>query len=354
MPPPATRPGGASAGAMFSIVMPLWNKRHTLAATVATVLGQSWQGFELVVVDDGSTDGGAGLLAAFDDGRIRVLAQANAGPGAARNAGMEAARHDWIAFLDADDLWLPDHLAELDRIRRRFPEAGLIGTAFVRRGRDELDPPARPVPPVIAEIDYFEREAAGEPILCASTAAIPRSTYSLLGGFGNDLHGQDSEYWARIALERPVATSSRVTAVYRLGTGGVTDRALHTRRHGRLRRLGDLGPVMALLAERYPEIENAGKRSAIDRFVDYRLRLSLRGAARAGDFAALRAMPALYPRPPRAGDRLILAIARLPTPLARAFYELGFGAKALLRRLRRKLRGPAPTYFGLLEGGHAD
>jgi hypothetical protein len=111
---------------------------------------------------------------------------------------------------------------------------------------------------------------------------------------------------------------------------------------------------MALLSERYPGIESEGKRKAIDRFVDYRLRLSLRGAARAGDFEALRAMPALHPRPPRAGDRLILAAARLPAPLARSLYQLGFGAKALLRRLKRKLRGPAPAHLDLLAGRHGD
>ena len=326
---------------MFSIVMPLWNKRHTLASTVETVLGQSCREFELIVVDDGSTDGGADLLAGFGDGRIRTLVQANAGPGPARNAGIAAARHDWIAFLDADDLWLPDHLAELGRIRRRFPKAGLIGTAFVRRGRDEPDPPAGPDPPVIAAIDYFEREASGAPILCASTAAIPRSTYALLGGFGDGRYGEDSEYWARIALERPVATSSRITAIYRLGTGGTTDEELHSKRYGPLRRLGDLGPVMALIAERYPHIANARKREAIDRFVDFRLWLCVRGAARAGDIEALRAMPGLYPRPPRAGDRLILAIALLPAPLARLCYDLGFRAKALARRLKRRPRHAA-------------
>lgn len=337
---------------MFSIVMPLWNKRHVLADTVASVLGQSWPGFELVVVDDGSTDGSADLVASFDDPRIRMLTQANAGPGPARNAGIEAARHDWIAFLDADDLWLPDHLAELDRIRRQFPQAGLIGTAFVRRGRGDPEPPAGP--PAIALIDYFEREASGAPILCASTAAIPRTTYALLGGFGAGMNGRDSEYWARIAFERPVATSSRITAIYRLGTGGMTDQALYASRHGPLRELSDLGPVMALIAERYPDIASARTRKAVDRFVDYRLRLSVRGAARAGDIAALRALPGLHLRPPRPADRLILALARLPAPLARALYDSGFAAKALLRRLQRKLRPAPPAYFELVAGRHAD
>lgn len=319
---------------MFSIVMPLWNKGHMVVSTVESVLGQTWQDFELIVVDDGSTDGGADLLKTFDDLRIRILSQANAGPGAARNAGMAAARHDWIAFLDADDLWLPEHLAELDRIRRSSPEAGLIGTAFVRQGRGEPPPPPTPDRPDIGLIDYFASEASGRPILCASTAAIPQGTRAALGGFGDSPTGQDTEYWARIALERPVATSKRVTAIYRLGTGGVTDHAMTARRQNTLSGLSDLGPVMALLADRYPHIACARRREAIDRYIAHRLRLDVRGAARAGDVATLRSLPGLFPHPPRPADRLILALARLPAPVARGLYDLGFGTKRLMRRLR--------------------
>jgi glycosyltransferase involved in cell wall biosynthesis len=321
---------------MFSIVMPLWNKRRTVESTMASVLGQTWRDFELVVVDDGSTDGSAELVSAFRDPRVRVLTQANAGAAAARNAGIEAARHDWIAFLDADDLWMPDHLVELDRIRRRFPEAGLIGTSFVRRGRGEFHPPPRD-PPEVALIDYFALEASGAMVLCSSTAAIPRSTYAAFGGFGDRALGPDSEYWARIALDLPVAASRRITAVYRLGTGGITDRALRTRRHGPLRGLGDLSPLMGLLVERYPRIACADRRASVDRLIDHRLKLCVRGAARAGDIAALRAVSRFLSRPPRAQERLILALARLPAPAAHALYDLGFAVKALIRGLRRRL-----------------
>ena len=120
---------------MFSIVMPVWNKEEYVAATLTAALAQSFADFELIVVDDGSADRSMAIVRGFDDPRIRILVQANAGPGRARNAGIAAARHDWIAFLDADDLWLPDHLDELDRIRSRHPEAGLIGTAFAIGGR---------------------------------------------------------------------------------------------------------------------------------------------------------------------------------------------------------------------------
>src|SRR5690242_1528127 len=102
---------------MFSVVIPLWNKRPWIAATLASALAQSWRDFEMIVVDDGSTDGSMEEVARFDDPRIRRLSQARQGPGAARNTAIRAARHDWFAFLDADDLWLPDHLEELNRIR---------------------------------------------------------------------------------------------------------------------------------------------------------------------------------------------------------------------------------------------
>lgn len=335
---------------MFSIVIPLWNKRHMIAATVASVLGQTWEAFELIVVDDGSTDGGMDVVAGFDDPRIRRLVQANAGPGAARNAGIEAARHDWIAFLDADDLWLTGHLAELDRVRLACPDAGLIGTSFRRVGPNAVPPPRAPKGPMIGTVDYFERAARGEWLLYASTAAIPRSSYAALGGFGASPQGADSEYWARIALERPVAISRRITAVYRLGTGGISD----GRRAGLgrpLRQLGDLGPTMALLVERYPGIVAPQMRRAVDRYIDHHLHLSIRHSAMIGDFATLRALPAICPRPLGLADRAILALGRMP-PLARMVFGLGTRAKALLRLVRQRL--PVTPKFNLTSAGHAD
>ena len=334
-----------------------------VAATVASVLGQTHRDFELVIVDDGSTDGGMDALASFDDPRIRRLAQANAGPGAARNTGIRAARHHWIAFLDADDIWLPDHLAELDRIRVRYPHAGLIGTSFVRSGRSGiLQPPGRNRQ-TIETIDYFGRTARGQWLLCSSSAAIPRSSYAALGGFGDALRGQDSEYWVRIALERPVAISNRVTAVYRLGTGGISDTAGRSGLGRELLQMSDLGPATALLVERYPTIHCPDVRSAVDRFIDSRFRLCLRHSAKIGDFQTLRVLPGICFRPPQFVDRLILALGRLPPPLARAIYGFGFMVKALPRFLKRgsrileRIPGRRqhwPTQLNLISSGHAD
>ena len=95
-----------------SVIMPVYNGQAYLAAAIDSVLGQTLRDHELVVVDDGSTDGSAAILAGYGD-RIRVLRQANAGVSAARNAGIAAARGDFIAFLDSDDWWEPDFLQSM-------------------------------------------------------------------------------------------------------------------------------------------------------------------------------------------------------------------------------------------------
>src|SRR5919112_584138 len=109
---------------MFTIVTPVFNKREMLREAVLSAVGQSYREFELILIDDGSTDGSLESVADIDDPRLRILRQANGGASAARNAGLAAARHPWVAFLDADDWWLPGHLAELDRIRSHHPDAG--------------------------------------------------------------------------------------------------------------------------------------------------------------------------------------------------------------------------------------
>lgn len=324
---------------MFSIVMPLWNKQSLVAATVASVLAQTRGDFELIVVDDGSTDDSPARVAAFDDPRIRILTQRRAGVGPARNAGIAAARHDWIALLDADDIWLPDHLAELDRVRERCPQAGLIGTAFTRS-----DPAGRYRLPVRAEggielINYFERVAEGDwSIFCTSSAAIPRSTFETLGGFGRAKAGQDAEYWAAIALERPIAISRRVTAVYRPGTGGISDTQERVAFGGEVREARDICPSVALLVDRGGAIRTAQMRDAVDRYIDCRIQGCVRRSARRGDMHRLRSLRQVYLRPPRMTDRLILAIARLPRPLARAAYGFGLAIKAQFRLLKRGSR----------------
>ena len=306
---------------MFSVIVPLYNKRSTVSTTVESVLAQSFADFELIVVDDGSTDGGLSTLEGLDGPRLRLMSQANRGAGAARNAGAAVARHDWIAFLDADDIWFEDHLEELDRIRRAFPEAGLIGTRYRVGMPDGRERDSRPEGQ-IGLVDYFEAVASGRPVLCASSAAIRREVWQESAGFGSWPTGQDSEFWVRVAAGWPVAVSTRVTAAYRQHTGGITDRRKSEATGKPPRVLADLAPSAARVVEMRAGATGA-RRKALDAYLDRYLHWRLRDAVRYGDCATITALRPLYERPPSLVDRALLRIGALPGPMARLIYRAG-------------------------------
>ena len=104
-----------------SVVIPLCNKESYIRRALNSIVNQSFQDFEVIIVDDGSTDKGAEVVRGFDDPRIRLIQQENSGTFTARNRGIKAARGDLIAFLDADDEWKPEHLEVLLRLQEKYP-----------------------------------------------------------------------------------------------------------------------------------------------------------------------------------------------------------------------------------------
>ncbi len=113
-----------------SIVIPLYNMEPYIGRALNSVLAQTIQDFEVIVVDDGSTDQGAKVVGGFYDHRIHLIQQPNQGVSAARNRGIKESQSDLIAFLDADDEWLPGFLDTILRLRASYPDAGLYGTAY--------------------------------------------------------------------------------------------------------------------------------------------------------------------------------------------------------------------------------
>jgi len=203
----------------ISVIIPLHNKRDQVTGCLHSVLSQSFNQFEIVVVDDGSTDGSVDVVEQLADPRIRLIRQKNQGVSVARNRGIAEARHGLCAFLDSDDLWEPEFLSAIVALRREYPSAGLLATGVARcwtDGRPDLILRARSTTPngtVLIE-DYFAALREGE-FICSSNVAIPRHILNEVGGFPPGVRmGEDRHVWGCVSLLYPAACDSRVLASY--------------------------------------------------------------------------------------------------------------------------------------------
>lgn len=208
----------------ISVVIPLYNKAPHIGRAIRSVLSQTEPDFEVIVVDDGSTDDGAAVVSALlpSDSRLKLVRQENQGVSAARNRGIAEASSDFIAFLDADDEWRPDHLETLLRLRARFPEAGAYATAYSyvnTRGRAVPGKfKAIPAPPWEGVMpDYFKSAALGDPPVTSSSVGVSKCVFTEIGPFRTgEKIGEDLDMWGRIALHKPIAFSWKGTSVYHL------------------------------------------------------------------------------------------------------------------------------------------
>ncbi len=202
---------------MFSVVIPLYNKAPHIAATLHSVLAQTHQPDAIIVVDDGSTDGGAAIVEQFAHPLIKLIRQANAGVSAARNNGAASAMSPYLAFLDADDAWRPNHLETLRNLIERFPTAGLYSTMYeIHLGHTVFRPNAAYPYGFIGLIDdFFARMANGLSLVNSTTACVPANIFAQSGGFPVDLkRGEDLVLWMTLAQRHPVAHAAIITAVY--------------------------------------------------------------------------------------------------------------------------------------------
>jgi glycosyltransferase involved in cell wall biosynthesis len=199
-------------------VIPLYNKAPYIARALDSVFRQTVSDYEVVVIDDGSTDDGAEVVKGCSDPRLRLESQRNSGPASARNHGVELAAAGLVAFLDADDEWYPDFLATVLGLRVRFPEAGIYATAF--ESLDSSHTRSRPAFKHVPEgegglINNYFRSSLGHPPVWSSALMIPKRVYVEAGGSPvNVRYGEDLDTWMRIALAYPVAWSPKACAVY--------------------------------------------------------------------------------------------------------------------------------------------
>ena len=170
---------------MFSVIIPLYNKAHTIERTLQSVLSQTFREFEVVVVNDGSTDDGANIARRVPDARIRVIDQPNQGVSAARNQGIAQSRQPFIALLDGDDEWLPGYLEKMREAIFRFPRAGLYGCSSFHRDMvsgESDDATLGRYRDKVQIIDYFENPHT---MPHTSAVVISREVYERVFPDGN-------------------------------------------------------------------------------------------------------------------------------------------------------------------------
>lgn len=206
----------------ISVVIPLYEKASYIGRAVESVLAQSHADFELIVVDDGSTDGGAEIVRGYADPRVRLVSQENSGASSARNRGVREASSELIAFLDADDEWDPDFLDSVLDMHDRFPEAAAFGTAWrlVLADGEVCLPKFHgrlPESDVMGIIDYFGGGISASP-LNSSGIMVKKSALLTSGGFPEDIaYGEDHDTWIRMALRYPIAWYARDCLSVHLG-----------------------------------------------------------------------------------------------------------------------------------------
>lgn len=210
---------------MISVVIPLYNKAASIASTLDCVRSQSLADWEVVVVDDGSTDGSSDIVNAINDSRIKLIRQQNAGVSAARNRGIEEAKGEFIAFLDADDEWDTDYLAAQIGMAQRYPECDVFAMNY-----EFQDTKGKKTPTIINRIpftgndgiltNYFEVASCSHPPLWTSAVMVRKSALQSISGFPLGIKsGEDLLTWARLTCRYKVAFSQKVCAVYNLGEG---------------------------------------------------------------------------------------------------------------------------------------
>ena len=202
----------------FSVVIPLYNKELYIGRSLRSVLNQTFQDFEVIVVDDGSTDGGPKLIQAIGDSRIRLIQQLNAGVSSARNRGIKEAKADYIAFLDADDEWSSGFLLTIMRLIKKFPSAGLFATSYTIVAEDiERKTRSHTLSYFWEGLlpNYFEVACGSDPPICSSAVCLPIKVLLESGAFQEGVFsGEDLLLWARIALHHRVAYSNKSCAIY--------------------------------------------------------------------------------------------------------------------------------------------
>lgn len=242
---------------MISVVIPLYNKEKSIATTLESVLAQSYTDYEVIVVNDGSTDNSAKIVRELGNEKIKLISQTNAGVSAARNAGIMVAKGEYVAFLDGDDLWDKDFLMALTKLMTDFPGTSIYGLGCAQINKGDS---------VMQEESYYRGESKWDFATMAftgSSACVNKKDAIEVGLFDTRMtHGEDLDMWWRLMLLHGGASDMRPYAYY---IQDAENRAMH--------RVAPLEKHIPYSIDKYAHARESNKefRRFFDREMIYRL-----------------------------------------------------------------------------------
>lgn len=320
--------------AQVSVIIPLYNKAGYIARALDSVLAQTYGDFEVIVVDDGSTDNSADIVAGYADARIRLIRQANTGPGRARNRGIDESTGTLLAFLDADDEWLGEFLERSVDALSNHPDCALSVSGYLQgphrfstealwRRRGVTDGPWR------LPTDLSARAMEQVRSLLNSWAIVARRpVVEQYGGFyakGRCTYGEDTYLWLQILLNHTICITVEPLVWYH---SEASDLAI-----GRSS-VAPLEPVLTdsqLIGKNCPSVY----RAQLKRWLALRALLAARHHARAGEYSAARRIVMDFPDARALGWEYVkTSIEMLCMPV----FRLVDGCPVLVKMIRR-IRG---------------
>jgi glycosyltransferase involved in cell wall biosynthesis len=198
----------------FSIIIPVYNKEKFISNTLKSVFNQTFQDFEIIIVNDGSTDESEKEILKFDDKRIVYFFNKNAGVSKARNFGIKNAKSEYICFLDADDYWFPNFLETFKNCINTYPNEKVFSS------KKEIETASKIILPTYSisikndfEVVDFFKASQKECVLWTSTAVIHKSVFNDIGNYDEKINrGEDTELWIRIGLKYKIVFIAKVLA----------------------------------------------------------------------------------------------------------------------------------------------
>ncbi len=240
---------------VFSVIIPLYNKENFVQQTLDSVLRQSFSDFEIIIVNDGSTDRSEEKALEVQDSRIRYYKKENGGASTARNLGISLSQGKFVAFLDADDYWYPNFLEEIYKYTCLLPDEKVFATAIEFEYQGKISKAVYSIQKTADYeiVNYFEA-SYHESVLFTSASVFDKTIFSETGVFDPTIKsGQDTDLWIRIGLKY------KVVFIWRVGVRYIYDTQSLSRNISNLKEKANYS--------RYEELESTNK--PLKKFIDY-------------------------------------------------------------------------------------